>query len=162
MLPVTCDHDQDQQRTDGRSDGWWTMDRQTVGWFLYGQTKDRRTDGQTEFVSHVWALPLPQAEGGSQVKLGAYRHEDSWHHFKQFNPLKTHKAPLGQTIIPTTAHTWWLNREVDDANHSVLLVIPTTITTFPGDSSKVNGKDTQLVFDHRRERWLIHTVIRLY
>lgn len=92
---------------EGQTDSWlvlvWTDD---------GQTKDRQMDGQTDGWTNRGPLRClssflsPGLKGGSQVKLGAYRHDGSLHQFKQFNPLKTHSAPLGQTIIPTTAHTW--------------------------------------------------------
>lgn len=115
---------------DGRSDGWWTMDRQTLGWFLYGQTKDRQMDGQTEVLRCLSSFLSLRLKGGHRLN---WEPTDTRTVDTSLNNLILwkHNAPLGQTIIPTTAHTWWLNREVDDANQSVLLVSPTTITTPP-------------------------------
>lgn len=57
------------------ADGQWT-DRQLAGSCMDRRRTDRWMDKQSS--SHMFELlPLPQAEGGSQVKLGAYRHEDS-------------------------------------------------------------------------------------
>lgn len=51
---------------------------QTDTWLVLVWTDEGQTDGWTNRGPQMFELlPLPQAEGGSQVKLGAYRHEDS-------------------------------------------------------------------------------------